>query len=148
MAPKNGDAKYVNKGSTVSGYNVHAVGVPDIGWIENGYTNGIWEYKMSTYASPDLVRSKQKNAFFSSVKKMDLNRITINYTNFSNGKISGSLVDMAGRRVLEIKNSEVLAGTHSLAIDLEKLNSGAYVFQIQFSGSDRVINGNVVVIKE
>lgn len=148
MAPKNGDTKYVNKGSAVSDYNIHPVGIPDVGWIENGYTNGIWEYKIPTNVSSGNIRSVKTDVFIGSVLKTDRNNIKINYTIFSNGKIASSLFDVAGRKVIDIESRDMIAGTHSLGIDMNQLNSGMYVCQMQFIGHNVISIANLVVIKD
>lgn len=145
MAPKSGDTKFVDKGSSVSGYDVHAQGTPDIGWIEKGYTNARWQY-LPVKSTGKYVNSYKAKSFINSITTLTA-AATVNYTAFSNGELSIVMYDCTGKKVIESGITSVLAGSHNQTIDVRSLNAGNYMCKIKFAGVDGAIEAHAIISK-
>jgi hypothetical protein len=144
LKPKTG-SKYVNKG--VNAGLTFSSTAPDLGWIEVGLDPSPDKSRFAT-AARQYFRTVSKSGDLIGGAYTVLPNITkVNFIASSAGHLSIRIYNLAGKMVADFGKRSFSAGQNSQIIDLTTFNSGMYVCEFLYSGSDGIKADHLKLVK-
>ncbi len=144
LKPKTG-SKYVNKGMNAG--LAFSSTAPDLGWIEVGLDPSPDKSRYTTAARQSFRTVSKSGELIGGAYTVLPNITKVNFIAPSAGHLSIRMYNLAGKTVADFGSRHFNAGQNSQLINLNKYNSGMYVCELSYSGSDGIKTDRLKLVK-